>query len=302
MADSPPDLPSRAGPVLKSSAESFTTAPGTPFLATSRELSGLQHTQAANAPSLLDTEGTSITSTPKPVDSEDAEDIPIAIDPSGVQHATIEDRTSILPEQSSEPLHPTAIETSTPTLPPSPPGQSTESLEFGVPPPPGLRQAPFMPENVSVALPSARGPSSPSETLLGTPEKEKVPEKRRVGLRRRVIFLLVIVAFIIIVLAVVLPTYFLVVRPHQRASPSNGSGLGGAGSTIGGNGSTVFTTDGSSFTYINPFGGYCECNLFSCPLWVGTFGWNALFQSCRDRASDVFEASPYSILAVTPSR
>lgn len=86
--------------------------------------------------------------------------------------------------------------------------------------------------------------------------------------RPRVVLLLLSV-ILAVVAAVLLTVYFLVIKPHNhwhttQAQPvstgptSAGSTGTSNGSTWGGNGSTVTTSDGSTFTYINPFGGYCE--------------------------------------------
>jgi glucan 1,3-beta-glucosidase len=97
-------------------------------------------------------------------------------------------------------------------------------------------------------------------------EKASSPRSnKRAGYVRPVLLFL---SISLVAVAVVLPVYFLVIKPQHkdgtnqgaangRAPPSSGSS--GGGSTWGGNGSTVTTSDGSTFTYINPFGGYCEC-------------------------------------------
>jgi hypothetical protein len=71
------------------------------------------------------------------------------------------------------------------------------------------------------------------------------------------------------VLAVVLPVYFVVIKPHNN-STTNGASAGGAPApssspasppgvtTTGGNGSVITMTDGTTFTYLNPFGGICK--------------------------------------------
>lgn len=92
----------------------------------------------------------------------------------------------------------------------------------------------------------------------------------------------------VVVLAVVLPVYFVVIKPDRDhhstssgASSTSSSGSSGdsgtsgnsgtTGSsnpqtlTTGGDGSTVTTDDGTTFTYKNPFGGYCECPSLLCP-------------------------------------
>jgi hypothetical protein len=84
-----------------------------------------------------------------------------------------------------------------------------------------------------------------------------------------------------VILAVILPVYFTVIKPKQQnnhvnsSSGSSGPGtenpagegpIGGGkddpasptGATSGGDGSTVIAEDGSTFTYENKFGGFCE--------------------------------------------
>ncbi|KAF9234820.1 glycoside hydrolase family 5 protein [Melanogaster broomeanus] len=97
--------------------------------------------------------------------------------------------------------------------------------------------------------------------------------KKRSLLSRPIFWLITVVVVAVVTLAVVLPVYFLVVKPHQNNSASaspggaaggsgsgSGSGGGGGGSpttgTTGGNGSLVTTSDGTTFTYLNPFGGF----------------------------------------------
>ncbi|KAI0333479.1 glycoside hydrolase [Cubamyces sp. BRFM 1775] len=75
-------------------------------------------------------------------------------------------------------------------------------------------------------------------------------------------------AIVVIVLAVILPVYFTVIKKHN--SDSARGGLGGAagssghatnpesptGAVTGGDGSTITQSDGTTFTYKNPFGGF----------------------------------------------
>lgn len=99
------------------------------------------------------------------------------------------------------------------------------------------------------------------------------PVKRKPFFTRRVVWIsLFALAIALIVLAVVLPVYFVVIKPKNLSTSSPGSGGSGSGSgsgsgppigspggaTSGGNGSIITTSDGSTFTYINPFGGYCK--------------------------------------------
>ncbi|KAF8514621.1 glycoside hydrolase superfamily [Gautieria morchelliformis] len=79
-----------------------------------------------------------------------------------------------------------------------------------------------------------------------------------------------LLVFVVVVAAVILPVYFLVIRPDQhhnsaaaQAAPAPGStSTPGSNPTplsnsiTGGDGSLVTTSDGSTFTYKNPFGGY----------------------------------------------
>ena len=96
------------------------------------------------------------------------------------------------------------------------------------------------------------------------------PSRKRSILTRPIFWAVASLSLAIVVVAVVVPVYFLVIKPHSNlsSSPSTPSGAGGGGGgsggpsgkslTTGGNGSTVTTSDGSTFTYINNFGGFCE--------------------------------------------
>ena len=116
-------------------------------------------------------------------------------------------------------------------------------------------------------LPLANEAAAPGSDLSGE------PVKRKPFLTRRFTWIaLFALAIALIVLAVILPVYFTVIKPKNLSSngPGSSSGSGGSGSgsgppiqspggaTTGGNGSIVTTSDGSTFTYINPFGGYCK--------------------------------------------
>jgi glucan 1,3-beta-glucosidase len=112
-----------------------------------------------------------------------------------------------------------------------------------------------------------------NEAFAEDPRSESAsqPTKRPIFSRPR-FWLAALVVLALVILAVVLPVYFVVIKPHQNtlASPSSsgsggsgtGSGTGNPGSptgaTTGGNGSLVTTSDGTTFTYINPFGGFCK--------------------------------------------
>ena len=98
------------------------------------------------------------------------------------------------------------------------------------------------------------------------------------SLTKRPIFWAGLIALIIaIALAVVLPVYFVVIKPHVRSSSSpsgassdNGNGTGNNSSSngntnnggakvliTGGDGSIVTKEDGTTFVYNNTFGGFC---------------------------------------------
>jgi len=118
------------------------------------------------------------------------------------------------------------------------------------------------------------------------------PVKRKPFFTRRLVWIsLFALAIALIVLAVVLPVYFVVIKPKNLSTSTPGSGGSGSGSgsgppvsspggaTSGGNGSIVTTSDGSTFTYINPFGGYCKHYLkflslgfpcLSCPIFLSS--------------------------------
>ncbi|OAX37313.1 glycoside hydrolase [Rhizopogon vinicolor AM-OR11-026] len=99
-------------------------------------------------------------------------------------------------------------------------------------------------------------------------EEISSPHSSRKDVRPRRVVLLFLCVVLAVVVAVVLAVYFLVMKHHQdttkgqhlsspnAGSTSSTSSTSPTSSTSGGNGSTVITSDGSTFTYINPFGGY----------------------------------------------
>ncbi|KAF8636641.1 hypothetical protein AX17_003449 [Amanita inopinata Kibby_2008] len=102
-------------------------------------------------------------------------------------------------------------------------------------------------------------------------EKRAVYVAPRAKSRRMVIFLAVLAVLIILIAAVVIPVYFAIIKPkntgggsgsqHGNASPTNSNqGQGPLPTQVaivtGGDGSTVTMEDGSTFTYVNKFGGY----------------------------------------------
>lgn len=133
------------------------------------------------------------------------------------------------------------------------------------------------------STPGGSGPLLPAVTNV-EPDEAAEPEPTRdvvsskAKRRPLVLWLAALAALTVVVLAVVLPVYFTVVKPRRSqsagggvrppASDSNPPGEDPAGgsespetpqrATTGGDGSTIITEDGSSFTYTNKFGGYCE--------------------------------------------
>ncbi|KAG6382083.1 glycoside hydrolase family 5 protein [Boletus reticuloceps] len=83
--------------------------------------------------------------------------------------------------------------------------------------------------------------------------------------RRPICWIIALVALIIAAAAVVIPVYFFVIKPRSNPSSSSTSsssppgtsspGPTGKSLTTGGNGSVITTSDGTTFTYINNFGG-----------------------------------------------
>lgn len=89
------------------------------------------------------------------------------------------------------------------------------------------------------------------------------PVRKRPIFTRPIFWIILVVAFIIVAAAVVVPVYFFVIKHHSNlsSSPGTSSGTGpapGKNPTTGGNGSVITTSDGTTFTYINNFGGFCE--------------------------------------------
>lgn len=145
--------------------------------------------------------------------------------------------------------------------------------------------ATHLPANTSGNLLSNTSNTSRSE-LVGYPETIPLGTSRK--RRTPILVLLGISIVIVVVLAVILPVYFAVIKPNQdqnsqKASiPATASTTTSAGSnspdvnmpqpspsllpTSGGDGSTVTKDDGSTFTYVNKFGGFCKFSLLACIL------------------------------------
>lgn len=104
-------------------------------------------------------------------------------------------------------------------------------------------------------------------------EEPSEPEKRKPSLFKRPWFLLLgLLALVIVAAAVVIPVYFVVIKKNNNSSSaasSGGSGTptgtahgsqptsAGSGPITGGDGSVITTETGDTFTYTNPFGGFC---------------------------------------------
>ncbi|CAL1711942.1 unnamed protein product [Somion occarium] len=106
------------------------------------------------------------------------------------------------------------------------------------------------------------------------------PTKNKPLYKRPVFWLASSAALVAIILAVILPVYFVVIKPNQNLTASggsssgdstgggaNGGGTGGGGggaaggggktnAVTGGDGSTITKDDGSTFVYRNQFGGF----------------------------------------------
>ncbi|KAF8132038.1 glycoside hydrolase family 5 protein [Boletus edulis] len=100
-----------------------------------------------------------------------------------------------------------------------------------------------------------------------TPVLPNLGSSRKPSIVRRPIFwIIALVVFIIAAAAVVIPVYFFVIKPRSNLSSSptssssppgtSGPGPTGKNLTTGGNGSVITTSDGTTFTYINNFGGF----------------------------------------------
>jgi hypothetical protein len=91
-----------------------------------------------------------------------------------------------------------------------------------------------------------------AEDIVSSPRSKKRARYIRPALLSLSVVLAVVVAFMLV--------YFLVIRrPTKGHQPPLTGSSSNVRSTWGGNGSTITTSDGSTFTYFNPFGGYCKC-------------------------------------------
>ena len=107
--------------------------------------------------------------------------------------------------------------------------------------------------------------TDPSDPPRYLEEKRSAYSSPRTKSKRAIIVFGAIAATIIVIVAVVVPVYLLVIKPKTNNDatsnpPSTSSGGTGSGSgtvavVTGGNGSTITTENGTTFTYLNPFGG-----------------------------------------------
>jgi glucan 1,3-beta-glucosidase len=119
------------------------------------------------------------------------------------------------------------------------------------------------PDNSSPLLPASENPEKGGAVYEAQDKGNATPKRRR---STRILFFAFPICLIILAAAVVLPIYFLVIKPGPRAASSAGSDGGGpgfgsptsTGAITGGDGSVVTTDNGSTFIYNNPFGGFCE--------------------------------------------
>ena len=136
--------------------------------------------------------------------------------------------------------------------------------------------------------PSASGPEQDRDGLTPAESTTFLPAGKESGTispqgvvatkplyRRPTIWAIAFAALVAIILIIILPVYFAVIHKNHGSSnlANNNNGTGGNGggngnnpptstpnATTGGNGSTIVSGN-TSFTYINPFGGFCEFSL-----------------------------------------
>jgi glucan 1,3-beta-glucosidase len=120
-------------------------------------------------------------------------------------------------------------------------------------------------------------------------EPEDLAASKNAPLRKkRLLWLALLGALVVLIIVIVVPVYVAVVKPNHKKTSGATGGAGGSsgsgptkpganpqspsGAITGGDGSTVLLEDGTSFTYKNPYGGFCKLSsLCSLPVdvWVG---------------------------------
>jgi len=121
-------------------------------------------------------------------------------------------------------------------------------------------------------------PMTKNEDFTGEGEEEPAPpppSPQRAKRRPLLLILVGLLALIVVALGVMLPVYFIVIKPRnatssQPTSATNSTTTGGGSTSpsppppsptdaiTGGDGSTVRANDGTTFTYNNKLGGICE--------------------------------------------
>lgn len=127
----------------------------------------------------------------------------------------------------------------------------------------------FNPDSGAESIGYRDDPAMGSTDLSDPPryleEKRSAYSSPRSKSKRTMIIFGSIAAAIIILIAVIVPVYLTVIKPKvnnntttNAPSPTSGGTGSGSGTltvVTGGNGSTITTENGTTFTYINPFGG-----------------------------------------------
>ena len=169
------------------------------------------------------------------------------------------------------------------SIPSTPPLQDNDGLN-GTPGDDGAPLQPPVLANLTPLGTSPRDSYTPSADAPLVPETEKVygrgleeneagqPERRKSFFKRPLFLFAVAAVVVVVVLAVILPVYFTVIKPKNNISSGGGNPSQSGkptptsnpanpnspkGLTTGGDGSTVTTDNGTTFTYHNPFGGFC---------------------------------------------
>jgi glucan 1,3-beta-glucosidase len=116
----------------------------------------------------------------------------------------------------------------------------------------------------------------PSRDLVSNTGGRSLEEKRatyapKTKSTRKVMIMGIIAALTLIIAAVVIPVYLFVIKPSHSSNlaeattsssaptPSPSASSGGSSKNLrvtGGNGSVITLENGTTFTYLNPFGGY----------------------------------------------
>jgi len=186
---------------------------------------------------------------------------------------------------------------------------------------------PLEPPRASYLSPTPGTAGTPRDSYVQAPESSSplVPEvekrdnevygeelrvvsssNKRSLFKRPLLWVIALAIATIVVLAIVLPVYFVVIKPHSSSlSGTSGGGTSGGGSgngnpappgvtTTGGNGSVITTADGTTFTYLNPFGGICKLYHLLNILFVvyGLLPWCWPMRNLRSEITIIFYLLP----------